>query len=112
MSRKPRPPLDLDAHRPQLTAIVRAALSAQEPLTPTELNTLVKRYPMTGGNLFKRSDLIAAFRQWAGQDGLPAYTDDALLRLQLKPVRTSSGVTPVTVLTKPFLSGDLYFLPE
>lgn len=113
MSRKPRPPLDLDAHRPQLTAIVRAALSAPEPLTPTELNTLVKQYPMTGGNLFKRSDLIAAFRQWAGQDGLPAYTDDALLRLQLKPVRTSSGVTPVTVLTKPFpCPGTCIFCPN
>src|SRR5690349_19306189 len=113
MSRKPRPPLNLDAHRPQLTAIVRAALSAPVPLSPLQLNTLVKQYPMTGGNLFKRSDLIAAFRQWAGQDGLPAYTDDALLRLQLKPVRTSSGVTPVTVLTKPFpCPGTCIFCPN
>lgn len=94
-------------------AIVRAALSAPEPLSPTALNMLVRKHPMSSGNLFKRSDLIAAFREWAGQDGLPEYSEDALLRLQLKPVRTSSGVTPVTVLTKPFpCPGTCIFCPN
>ncbi|MBK8136655.1 MAG: tRNA uridine(34) 5-carboxymethylaminomethyl modification radical SAM/GNAT enzyme Elp3 [Chloroflexi bacterium] len=113
MSRHPRTPLDLESHRAPLTAIVRAALAAPEPLTALQMNALVRKHPMPGGNLFKRSDLIAAFRQWAGQDGLPPYTDDALLRLQLKPVRTSSGVTPVTVLTKPFpCPGTCIFCPN
>lgn len=113
MSRRPRSPLDLDAHRQPLIAILRAALESPQPLDAAQMNALVKRYPMPGGNLFKRSDLIAAFRAWAGQDGLPPESDDALLRLQLKPVRTSSGVTPVTVLTKPFpCPGTCIFCPN
>ncbi|GIK30146.1 MAG: tRNA uridine(34) 5-carboxymethylaminomethyl modification radical SAM/GNAT enzyme Elp3 [Anaerolineae bacterium] len=113
MTRKPRPLLDLESHRAPLTAIVREVLAAPEPLAVYDLNRLVRRYPMPDGGLYKRSDLIAAFRAFAGQDGLPPYSDDALLRLQLKPVRTSSGVTPVTVLTKPFpCPGTCIFCPN
>ncbi len=53
---------------------------------------------------------IATF---AGTDGLPPFDPDVFARLRMKPVRTLSGVTPVTVLTKPFpCPGECIFCPN
>jgi len=45
--------------------------------------------------------LVAAYRQMVS-DGRLSPDPQLLARLRLKPVRTSSGVTTVTVLTKPY----------
>ena len=63
--------------------------------------------------IFSRDELIEAYRAFAGREGLPPYDERIILRLRRKPVRSSSGVTPVTVLTKPYpCPGECIFCPN
>ena len=71
----------------------------------------VRRHPVKGGHISK-SVLVAAYNQlvesgaWQADPGL-------LARIRLKPVRTLSGVTTVTVLTKPYpCPGQCIFCPD
>jgi elongator complex protein 3 len=104
--------VDLAQHREPLTAILRAA--AREPsLTPARLERILKDHPMDGRGLFPRDALVRAYRELAGADGVPPFDPALLDRIRLKPGRTSSGVTPVTVLTKPFpCPGTCIFCPS
>lgn len=106
--------LDIHQHRDPLIAILKALIEAPQPLTDTQFNKLVRRYPVPGGGMYARSHLVAAYRAWAGTHGLPDYHDDIIIeRLRAKPIRTASGVTPVTVLTKPFpCPGTCIFCPN
>jgi elongator complex protein 3 len=104
--------LDLEAHRKPLTAILQAVI--HEPnFNEKTLNTLLRAYPKVGYGFYSRDELIAAYRAFAGTDDLPPYDPAVIERLRRKPVRTSSGVTPVTVLTKPFpCPGECIFCPN
>jgi elongator complex protein 3 len=83
----------------------RPALDAQG------LDRIVRRHPKHGRGLFSKSEIIAGFRAFA--DAAPAERPSSCARLRLRPVRTLSGVTPVTVLTKPYpVPGHLRVLPE
>jgi elongator complex protein 3 len=63
--------------------------------------------------LFSRTQLIAAYRAFGAEAGLDADEARFVERVQLRPVRTQSGVTPVTVLTKPFpCPGQCVFCPN
>jgi elongator complex protein 3 len=106
--------LDIHQHREVLIQILREVIHAPAPLTDAQFSRLMRRYPNREGGHYRRSELVAAFRTFAGSDGLPPYDDEIVLeRLRLKPVRTSSGVTPVTVLTKPFpCPGTCIFCPN
>jgi len=71
----------------------------------------VRRHPLPDGGYLAKSVLVAAYHnlvtsgEWAADDGL-------LARLRMKPVRTLSGVTTVTVLTKPYpCPGKCIFCP-
>ena len=72
----------------------------------------IRRCSLPGGGYLAKSVLIAAYRQLTESGDLPA--DPALLaRLRMKPVRTLSGVTTVTVLTKPYpCPGHCIFCPD
>jgi elongator complex protein 3 len=71
----------------------------------------LRRHPRPGGGLYRKSELVAAYR-WLVEAG-ERPSDPALLeRIRMKPVRTLSGVTPVTVLTKPWpCPGRCIFCP-
>lgn len=106
--------LDLDEqHQAQLIPLLHAIIEARS-LSPDKLNKLQRRFPRPdSGGMYSRSDLIHAYRELAGSHGLPPYDDAVLQRLRRKPVRTSSGVTPVTILTKPFpCPGTCIFCPN
>jgi elongator complex protein 3 len=104
--------LDLKAHRPALVAILRAVIN-EPKLTEKVLNNLLRTYPKPGYGFYSRDELISAYRAFAGSDDLPPYDAGVLERLRRKPVRTISGVTPVTVLTKPFpCPGECIFCPN
>lgn len=108
-----KPELDLAIHRDNLITLVRAVIEAPQPLTSDEFSNLMRKHPRPDGGLYGRSDLVRAYQRLAGTEGLPPYDEAALHRLRLKPVRTSSGVTPVTVLTKPFpCPGTCIFCPN
>ncbi|MCK6577349.1 MAG: tRNA uridine(34) 5-carboxymethylaminomethyl modification radical SAM/GNAT enzyme Elp3 [Anaerolineae bacterium] len=105
--------LDLDAHRDHLLAILRQVI-ADERIRGAEVNQVVRAHARrTGAKLYTRDELIRAYRQFAGNFDLPAFDPGLIERLRLKPVRTSSGVTPVTILTKPFpCPGECIFCPN
>ena len=114
MSRKRPRILELDAaQRAQLLPLLREVV-ASDGLSPKRLNRLQRRYPRPGGGLYSRSDLIHAWRQLAGTQGLPRCEEreDVLLRLRRKPQRSASGVTPVSILTRPHpCPGECIFCP-
>ncbi len=104
--------LNLDAHRDSLVDVLQQIL-AQPDLNVPKLDKLLRRHARACGHLYSRDELILGYRTFAGQAGLPPYDSALLERLRLKPVRTSSGVTPVTVLTKPFpCPGECIFCPN
>jgi len=107
-----RPDLDLDAYRQPLLALLRELIAAPQ-ITPQTISRILHRHPRDGRDLFRREDIVRAYRAFAGTDGLPPFYPAVLERIRLKPVRTHSGVTPVTVLTKPFpCPGECIFCPN
>lgn len=84
-----------------------------EVFTPKKIRQLIKKYPLPEGGVFAKDQLVTAYRQMAGQDGLKPLQRSVIQALQMKPVRTQSGVTPLTVLTKPFpCPGKCIFCPS
>lgn len=71
----------------------------------------LRKHPQPGGGYLAKHVLVAAYRKLVQQGEWPA--DPALLaRIRMKPVRTLSGVTTVTVLTKPYpCPGRCVFCP-
>lgn len=67
--------------------------------------------PMPGGGILSKAALVAAYHEMTGRGEL--NPDKSLLeRIRMKPVRTLSGVTTVTVLTKPYpCPGQCIFCP-
>jgi elongator complex protein 3 len=113
MSQKQDTYLDLNIHGEPLIQILHAVITHPDKPTVEDLNKLLRRYARPDGGIYSRSQLIHAYRELAGTQGLPAYNDEVLERLRRKPIRTSSGVTPVTVLTKPFpCPGTCIFCPN
>jgi hypothetical protein len=65
--------------------------------------------PLPDGQGYLKHVLVAAYRQLVPPEWMP---DARLLaRIRMKPVRTLSGVTVVTVLTKATLPGKCIFCP-
>jgi len=101
---------DPDPHREALRSIIDAVASSPE-LDARGLDRIVKAFPKQGGGFFSKTEIIAGFRAFAGGDAVSERV--FLARLRLRPVRTLSGVTPVTVLTKPFpCPGTCIFCPN
>ena len=77
------------------------------------IENLLRRFPKDGRGFFSRSELIAAIRHFAPQANWSRRQDELVAKLRMRPVRSQSGVTPVTVLTKPFpCPGRCIFCPN
>lgn len=71
----------------------------------------LRRFPLPQGRLSK-AQLLAVYRQGVAEGRWPE-DPDLEARLRLKPVRSLSGVTVVTVLTKPYpCPGECIFCPD
>ena len=94
---------------PERQAIARAVLAEIE--SGLDVMRATRRHPLPEGGYIPKSVLVAVYRDMlaAGE----REEDPALLaRLRTKPVRTLSGVTTVTVLTKPYpCPGKCVFCP-
>ena len=110
-----RPPLALDLHREPLLAILRAVIAAPT-LSAADLHQLLRQHLKVtpeGRRFFAKDELIAAYRAFTASGELPPFEPAVLERLRLKPVRTTSGVAVITVLTKPFpCPGECIFCPN
>jgi len=110
--RRPRKEFDPTPHRRELVAIIDE-IAGESDLDSRALDQILKKYPRDGTGFFSRSEIIAGFRRFGStrQGGL----DEEVFveRLRLRPIRTLSGVTPVTVLTKPYpCPGKCIFCPN
>ncbi len=96
---------------PEKLAAARLALADVRAGLP--VIEAIKRHPLTtaGGGYIGKGFLISAYREMVAAGELDA--DPALLeKIRLKPMRTLSGVTTVTVLTKPYpCPGKCIFCP-
>ena len=93
----------------QLLRLIREA-AGLAPFGPDDMARLLRRYPRAGGQ-FAKDQIVAAYRRFC-DDGRLTFESETLRRLQMKPVRTLSGVATVTVLTKPFpCPGECIFCP-
>ncbi len=76
-----------------------------------EVTEAIRRHPLSNGGYVGKNMLVAVYRQLTQSGDWP---EDARLleRIRLKPIRTLSGVTTVTVLTKPYACpGKCVFCP-
>jgi elongator complex protein 3 len=103
---------DPSGHERELVAII-AEISSTPEIDRAGLDRVLKRYPKDGRGLFSRSEIISGFRHLAAEH-FPAVDEARFVAsLRLRPVRTQSGVTPVTVLTKPYpCPGRCVFCPN
>src|SRR3972149_4963630 len=102
----------LSAHQytPEMLALACKVLEEIRAARPVE--AAIRSHPMTGGGYLAKHVLVAAYRQLTKSGAW--QSDPALLeRIRMKPVRTLSGVTTVTVLTKPYpCPGKCIFCPD
>ena len=101
-------------HRAALTAIFRDILAVDDSTWDVKrsLRSILARYPKDGKGFYAKSNLVAGFRYLIEEGDLEP--DSPLLdRIRMKPVRTASGVAPVTVLTAPAgCPGQCIFCPD
>jgi elongator complex protein 3 len=112
---------DPEPHRARLEPIVRAVAAriAQGVLDSEAFDAILRRHPRDGRGFYSRAEIIAGYRRFFGgasaasEAALGVDADAFLAAVQRRPVRTQSGVTPLTVLTKPFpCPGQCVFCPN
>lgn len=102
-------------HQPYVDKLVLLfkELESNTQLNKRKLLQLIKRFPKENGNMFAKDELVMSYRTLAGTHGLQPLRNDLIELIQKKPIRTSSGVAPITVLTKPFpCPGKCIFCPN
>jgi elongator complex protein 3 len=99
-----------EEHERELLAIIRTIEALPEV---GNLDRILRRHPKNGDALFSKSELIAGYRHLAEHNPDLSEPRRFLEKVRMKPVRSLSGVTPVTVLTKPFpCPGKCIFCPN
>jgi elongator complex protein 3 len=102
--------IDIDEYEDELVAIIEQ-IAAAERLAPDDITRLLYRVSR-GERPLAKDQLVQSYRELVARGVLPP-SREILARLRTKPVRTISGVAPVTVLTKPFpCPGECIFCPE
>lgn len=72
----------------------------------------LRQHPLPDGSMISKAVLVAAYHEMVSE-GILIENQDLLARIRMKPVRTLSGVTTVTVLTKPYpCPGKCIFCPD
>ncbi|MFZ5437473.1 MAG: elongator complex protein 3 [Patescibacteria group bacterium] len=103
---------DYTDHLDQVVAVLKE-IERLSVLSSKKLAQLTKKYPLKNGSILSKTHLIEAYRGLAGQHGLAAFDQQIVRKIMMKPVRTLSGVAPITVLTKPFpCPGKCIFCPS
>jgi len=98
---------------PLLRAIEAVPDATPDPLSSEVMEPLLRRHPKPDGGFFSRSQLIAGFRAFSADAAFRFDEARFRHRVQRRPVRTQSGVAPLTVLTKPFpCPGKCIFCPN
>lgn len=67
----------------------------------TSLRKVQTKFPKNKNGIFSKNDLVKGYEYLVGMGKL-VDSEDLLDKIRMKPIRTLSGVAPVTVLTKPW----------
>ncbi len=103
---------DPELHRRQLVAIVRE-IEALPAVDASALDAVLRRHPRAGAGFFSRAEIIAGYRAFAASEGFQSSENEFVARVRRRPVRSQSGVTPLTVLTRPFpCPGQCVYCPN
>ena len=104
---------DYTKYRDQLVAILNEVANT-EKLTQDKFVRILAKYPKDGNQVFSKHNLVLGYKALIEESNSPIAANSELLKkIQMKPVRTISGVTPVTILTKPFpCPGKCIFCPN
>lgn len=95
---------DVDAH---------CQAHPDQPLEQPVLHRMLRKHPRGGDGLFSRSQLVQGLRHFGPQLALTTPVETLIERLKLRPIRSLSGVSPVTVFTRPFpCPGKCVFCPN
>lgn len=88
-----------------------ARLALEQIRAGVEVMRALRSHPLSDGGVLSKSALVAAYQELVAAGELAE--DGALLeKIRMKPMRTLSGVTTVTVLTKPYpCPGKCIFCP-
>ena len=99
-------------HENDLLEIIKEVETLSDP-GANAVNRILRKYPKNGNSIFSRSELIAGYRYFANKYHWESERNRIVEILRMKPVRSLSGVTPVTILTKPFpCPGQCIFCPN
>lgn len=98
------------SHTPETLSAARQVLD--DVHAGAKVLDAIRRHPLPGGGYLSKSMLVEAYRRLA-ESGEIIPDLRLLARIRMKPVRTLSGVTTVTVLTKPYpCPGKCIFCPD
>jgi elongator complex protein 3 len=101
-----------ERYEEQLAALI-GELDALAELDGEGYRQALRRHPKDGRGFFSKSEIIRGFRHLNRALGWQRDEDEFVARLRMKPVRTASGVAPVTLLTKPHpCPGRCIFCPS
>jgi elongator complex protein 3 len=101
---------ELRRYTPEKLAVARKVL--EEVQAGRKVADAVRLYPLANGGYVGKHMLVAVYRQLTESGEWP-LDGDLLERIRMKPIRTLSGVTTVTVLTKPYpCPGKCIFCPS
>lgn len=102
----------LAKHQDKMIKLIKLLLS-EKNWDKKSYSRVIKKVTKEDGHLYSKDELIFSYKQLVGTHGIPEYDEKFLNKIKMKPVRTISGVTPVTVLTKPFpCPGKCIFCPS
>ncbi|MGB4596126.1 MAG: tRNA uridine(34) 5-carboxymethylaminomethyl modification radical SAM/GNAT enzyme Elp3 [Anaerolineaceae bacterium] len=98
-------------HNPDQIALAKLVLS--DLLAGEELRSALRKHPLPGGEGFlAKHTLVAAYRDML-EEGELEESPSLMAQIRMKPIRTLSGVTTITVLTKPApCPGKCIFCPN
>ncbi|MDO9546003.1 MAG: tRNA uridine(34) 5-carboxymethylaminomethyl modification radical SAM/GNAT enzyme Elp3 [Pelolinea sp.] len=89
-----------------------AALVLDEIRSGAETMQAVRAHPLKEGGYIAKHMLVYVYRQQV-KNGDVLTDNDLLVRIRMKPIRTLSGVSTVTVLTEPYTCpGNCIFCPD
>jgi elongator complex protein 3 len=99
-------------HERELSAIIRE-IEASPSLDSGAFHRILVKYPKNGNAFFSKAEIIRGYRYFSERAGESGDADGFIEKVRMKPVRTLSGVTPVTVLTQPYpCPGQCIFCPN
>jgi elongator complex protein 3 len=94
---------------PEKLALARVVLD--EVIDGENVMDALRDHPLPGGQVLSKAALVAAYNEMTAHGEL-SPDKNLIERIRMKPVRTLSGVTTVTVLTKPYpCPGKCIFCP-